>query len=108
MSATETQIVDFILQLETEGAEQDLGKLRSELMRVLHLLRRLTGNESLDKGLTLIQRTMTALNALRVAYLATQMAAGPVGWVTAAVSWAGAGLTATDTLVWISSQSRGY
>jgi hypothetical protein len=105
MLVSEAFVIDFLLQVDTERAEEDVGRLKTELMRVAAIVKRLTGDEDLARGIGLMQRTIATINAVRVAYLSLQAAMGPIGWITAGLSIVTAGFAVSDTVM---SVSRGY
>lgn len=95
MSAEE---VSFTITVDTTDTLRDIELLRTFLLRSLSLMRRLGLPEDIQRGITVIQRFILAVNQARLAALALQAASGPVGWGIAAVGIAGTALTYFDTL----------
>ena len=73
------------------------------MYRSLSLLRRFGLPEDIDKGITKIQQMIAVMNALRLAAIALQTAAGPTGWALAGVSLIASGFAAADVMTEMNS-----
>lgn len=71
----------------------EFRKLEISLIRILSLVQRFSGNEQLNETLKVVEKAIMTLRILQMAIRATEMAAGPIGWLFAAVSWASAATT---------------
>ena len=82
--------VSFSLEVNVEGANQKIRELETILYRTLSVATRLTGDANLKRGIQTIQRTIMALNSLRLAYRAVHLARAasgdPIAWGLAAVA----------------------
>ena len=92
------EAVSFSLEINVEKAYEDLRKAQTVLYRTLSLVRRLSGDENLDKAIAKIQQTIATINALRLAIAAFQAATGPLGWALALTGAAGAAVTTVDLM----------
>jgi len=81
--------VSFSLEVNVQDAYVEVRRLQTILYRSLGLARRL-GGENLEQLVTVMQRTITIANRLRLALRALQlarMAAGdPLAWALAGIS----------------------
>jgi len=93
--------VSFSLELNVHKATEDLRRLQTVLYRTLDIAQRL-GDPNLNRLIRLIQRVITLVNALRLAYKAlhlAKMAAGdPLAWAMAGVSVAEFALLLGETV----------
>lgn len=64
----------------------ELRRVQTLLYRTLGLIRRLGLPEDMEQAVVLVQRLISAMNQLRLAAIALQVASGPIGWALAAVS----------------------
>jgi hypothetical protein len=88
--------VSFSLEINLEEAYTQLRKLQTITYRSLGLIRRLTGDENLDRAIAKMQKAIMVMNQLRLAYASLQalrMAAGDP------LAWAMAGLAAAEAAV---------
>jgi len=95
MSVDDTT-VSFSLEINLEPALTNIRKLQTVLYRTLGLLRRMSGNEDLDRAIAKAQRIIAVINMMRLAYAAFMAASGPLGWALAGISIAEAGFAFTD------------
>jgi hypothetical protein len=90
--------VSFSLEINVEQALSEIRKLQTVLYRSLGLMRQLGITGDLDEGIALIQKTIAALNALRLAAIAFYAASGPIGWALAIIGGVGAGVAYADVV----------
>jgi len=86
------------IQIETTKMITQLEKVQVLLYGTLGILRRLGLPEEVDSAILKIQRIIAALNMLRLALYAVEMASGPVGWAMAGVGIAGTVLSTGDLM----------
>jgi len=94
MSTEET--VTFNLELNVEQPLSQVRRLETLLFRTVRLIRRLTGNESLDDALYKVQRFIMVVRLAHSAYIAFQAATGPIGWAMAIIAGLTAAASASD------------
>lgn len=97
MSTDET--VSFSLEVNLKETYTGIRRVQTLVYGLLGLLRRLGLPEDLERGIITFQRFIVAANQARLAAIALQTAAGPVGWGLAAVSIGVTVLSASDTLM---------
>jgi hypothetical protein len=90
--------IQYNLTISTELATSEIRKLEIVLMRALGYLRRLTGDEQVDRAIFKIQQLITTIRAMQLAMRALELASGPIGWAFAAVSIAGAAFATGEFL----------
>ena len=82
--------VQFSLILNVEDALTQLNKVKTVLYQSLGIMRRLTGDENIQKGIANTQRLISILNQARIAAIALRSAlflgGGPLGLALAGVS----------------------
>ncbi len=82
--------VAFSLILNVEDALTKLNKVNTVISQSLGLMRRLTGDENIQRGIANTQRLISILNQARIAAIALRSAlflgTGPLGAALAAVS----------------------
>jgi hypothetical protein len=82
--------------------EDELGTAR-ELEMVMYrgtgLLRRMSGNEDLNAAISKVQRLAVVIRLAHSAWIAFEMASGPVGWTFAVIAGLSAALTASDYML---------
>lgn len=88
--------VSFSLEVNVEGAYEDVRKLQTILFRSLGLVRRLSGSEDLNRLISTMQRTIAIASRLRLALRALQLArmatGDPLAWALAVISVAEVGI----------------
>jgi hypothetical protein len=94
--------VSFSLEVNVTKAYEDIRRLQTVFYRTLGLVRRLSGDENLNRTIDIMQRAIATANRLRLAMAALQaarMAAGdPIAWATAGISFAEVGADFTTEL----------
>lgn len=91
--ASNTEI-QFALTVNTNQLSSDLSKVETSLMRILNVVKQLTGgNPDVQKAIQYIQSLITIAQAAQAAIRAVQIASGPVGWLYAGTSILAAGMT---------------
>ena len=89
--------IDYLITINTKETSKRILTLELEIIRVMGYVRRFGGNESLNKLITVMQRTITTLHTLEMAIKAVQiarMAAGdPTAWLSAGFQVAAAGIS---------------
>jgi hypothetical protein len=99
---SQSQTIEYTLSVNTEITSNDIRKLEMAIIRCLNIAQRLTGDENLQKGIQVIQKTIMTLRTLQMAYNALQiarMSAGdPIAWLTAGTMVASAGATIYDSI----------
>lgn len=86
------------IQVETTKMVDQLKKVQILLYGTLGILRRLGLPEEVDSAIMKIQRIIAALNMLRLALYAVEMASGPMGWTVAGIGIAGTLLSTGDLM----------
>jgi len=89
--------VSFSLEINTEQADTSMRKLYATVYRTLNLIERMGLPPEVTRFLREIEKMIRILNQLRLAMLAVQAAAGPIGWAYAAVSVATFAVSASDS-----------
>ncbi len=92
---SKTMEIEYNLSLNVEAMSRDIRRLEISLMRIGSYIQRFSGNQDLNSFVDLVMKAINALRALQIAIRATQLAyagAGPIGWLYAGVSLAGAGI----------------
>jgi hypothetical protein len=90
--------IQYSLVVSTELTYSELRKIEIVLIRILSYMRRFTGDERIDAALMKISQLITAVRSAQMAIRALQVASGPIGWLYAAVSIAGAAFATGDFL----------
>lgn len=96
--AGEQNAIDYILTISTDITYSEVRKLEMSLMRIMTLVERFSGSPELNKMLSYIQKSITALRQVQMAIRAVQAAEGPIGWLYAAVSVIGAATTVSTDM----------
>lgn len=91
---SEDTTVSFSLEVNVQKAYEDIRRLQTILYRVAGLLRRAGLPEEYDRLIAAVQRTIAALNMLRLTIAAFYASTGPIGWGLALVSLLGTATTA--------------
>jgi len=85
---SETTEINYLLTVNADLTYSELQKIETMLTSLASRLRRLTGNENIDKFIAKVQEAINYVRALQVAVTAFMAAAVPgAGWVKAA--WVG-------------------
>jgi hypothetical protein len=93
------ETVTFNLELNVEPVEDSFRRVESLLFRTLGLLRRISGNENVDKAISAIQRLVGIIRLAHSAWIAFQAATGPIGWAFAIVAGLSAAASASDFMM---------
>ena len=94
MSQASNNEIQFALTVNTNQLRSDLSKVETSFMRILNLVRQLSGgNPEIAKAVQALQSLINIAQAAQMAMRAVQMAAGPVGWLYAGTSILAAGMT---------------
>lgn len=92
--------VAFSLILNVENVLTQMNKVKTVLYQSLGIMRRLTGDENIQKGIANTQRLISILNQARIAAIALRAAlflgAGPLGLALAGVSVGTTALNVVD------------
>lgn len=96
-------VVSFSLEVNVEDAYKEVRKLETILARSLNMVKRLSGgDENLQTTIDRIQRLITVVNSLRLAYRALQLArmatGDPIAWGLAIISGAEVAFTVADSM----------
>jgi hypothetical protein len=91
-----TESVEYLLTVNVADAMSDIRKVEAALMQVLSLARRATGNEDLQEGIILMQRSITVARSLMTAITMLQMST-PFGIIMGLASLATTAYMAQDT-----------
>ena len=83
--STFDETVSFSLEVNVDKAYESIRRLETVLYRSLSLLKRLSGDENIDRAITHIQELLAYINQLRLAIIALQTASGPIGWLLAGI-----------------------
>jgi hypothetical protein len=102
--SSEDTTVSFSLEVNVDKAYENLRKAETVLYRTLGLVRRLSGDENLDKAIAKIQEAIALINSLRLAIVAFQAATGPLGWALAGIGT----VTALMTTAEMMAEAQGY
>jgi len=96
---SDNEEVAFSLILNVTDALTQLNKVKTVIYQSLGLVRRLTGDENIQKGIANTQRLVAILNQARIAAIALRSAlflgTGPLGAALAGVS---VGVTAMNVI----------
>jgi len=93
---SEEHNVVFNLNIDVQETVRELRSLETVLYRALGLARQFGLPEDVDAAITKIQRLIATLNLLRATFIATQMATGPLGWVSAGLGAATTAFSIAD------------
>lgn len=85
----EEHAVSFSLEINVQKAYEDVRRLQTVLYRTLGLFDELGLPKDVRRQAREIQQAIAWLNQLRLAWIATQTAMGPLGWALAGLSIAG-------------------
>lgn len=85
--------IEYTIAVNTEMTHSELRKLEASIMRILYLIRRVSGNDTLDNAIEQSQRLLIILRSVQIAIRAIEVASGPIGWLYAATSVIGVGLS---------------
>lgn len=92
--------IDYLLTVNIDLAYSDVRKLEAAIMKTLNIAERLTGDENLKQGIQTMQRAITTLRMLQVAYQAMQIArmssGDPLAWFSAGATVATTALNLYD------------
>lgn len=90
------ETVTFNLELNVEQCLSNIRRMETLLFRTLGLLRRLSGNESIDAAISKIQRLVMIIRLTHSAILLLEKASGPIGWAFAIVGISTAVVSMSD------------
>jgi len=90
--------VSFSLEVNIEKAYEDLRRVETVLYRTMGLIRRLSGDENIDRAVAKIQQLIATANQARLALAALQAASGPIGWALAGVALATTAVSVNDSM----------
>ena len=96
---SESNTIEYMLQLETENAYTAIRKLEITFMRMLTIIEKFSGGDpNIRNMINLLQRSIMWVNRLQMTIHAFEAAVGPIGWLYAAVSGAMLFVTTTESL----------
>jgi len=78
--------VNYLLTVNVEDAREQIQQLERLIFRTLSLFRRMGLPEEVAQIIDRVQRLISVLRMLRLTFMLTQAAAGPIGWAMLAVS----------------------
>jgi len=93
--------ISFSLEVNVDPAYQNLRRVQTLLFRTLGLLRRLGLPESLDSAIGKMQMFVSTMNQARLAVVAFQKAAGPIGWALALLGLVTTAASVVETSTYI-------
>lgn len=79
----ETNIIQWILQLDVDKAETQINKMRRLIYRLLYLMKQVGLPPELEKMMQIAQRVIAALNMMKLAIYQFYVSTGPIGWALA-------------------------
>jgi hypothetical protein len=92
--------LEYTLTVNTEGSYTQIRRLEMSVIRILYLIRKLSGNESLDTAIMKMQQAIMTIRSLQIALHALQAARAasgdPTAWLYFGATAIGVGLSTLD------------
>jgi hypothetical protein len=92
LASEESHVVDYLLMVDVEPTYANLRKLEMSMIRILHYISRFCGDENINKAIKKIETTIMLVRSCQIAIRALEAAEGPIGWLYALTTVAGAGI----------------